>query len=706
MITNDRTDTMREVRRMAIFQDAINGVGDNTDAPPTRWWAAHGDTLWTAGVAGVAGVDASGVAFRSGDIVVHSHRLDTDSARATGGFAVYDLAGRTPMQAVLDEITKWENVTPQLSGTVDVPGRARLADPVTGRPLVMGWSEALANAASHPADTDDDIVRASLLEAGLEMGEQARTGPAVYLLEDNGIDLTVIEWSVDDQGRYTGYSFHHEQYDEDAASPQLVSIGHSDRPEHIPPQHWNDRQLLDASRRIFDQYQVWRNGQGGPMAADMPHHIARSDIARPGDKPLLQLGDGRTAPTWDELIDRTAVMLAAGRQPDIAPTPSPIPASDTTGQETQRQPDAAHRQLLDAWVANADARPYVLHARDGRDWDKMIVRLPANTTIDGRRLDGWALDCFMSAANKRQKSEGRDVQVRFRPGHRIELFQGRGRQRRSITIDDPAKLCEAIGTARTTPQTPPPTTAPQTPDPPQTPGLPDDMHQDAERLLDPANRPKAQPALDLVGFTAEHLWDRVDRLQTQLSGYAQDGRFDPALALKASRRIIDKAAVAFEHEHGNPHTRLVADTRFSLADRADAALLLLDNLLNHEQPTKENTMAHDTPKPTLPTDDTEAQIPQPGRSQPAGSHAQPDASNGTAGEEPATPTAAEETQDVERGSDTTVTTDSRQTPGRPKGDRKSFFANLRDRVGAALAAGGGRQTRPAPDHDRRHGRGI
>lgn len=700
-ITNEQTDAARETRRTAIFQDTINGVNDKP-AAPAKWWAANGDTLWTAGVAVSSGVDGSGIAFEPGDIVVHSHRLDADSTRTTGGFAIYDYAGKDPLQAVLDEIAKWEHVTPRLSGTVENPGRARLANPATGRPLAMGWSEALANAASHPDETDAAIVRASLLEAGLEMGEKARTGPAVYLLEENGIDLTVIEWSTDEQGRYDAYSFHHEQFDEFAPSPQLMTIGHSDRPEHITPQRMDDRQLMDASRQIFDRYQAWRNDQT-PLTKGLAHPVARSGIVRPGDRPLLQLTDGRTAPTWNELLDRTATALVAGKQPSN-PVLSPQPASIPTGPQPlshgttpQRQPSTARRQPRhdrwpNAWVPNEAAHTYTLHARDGRDWDKMVVRIPAGTTLDGRRLDGYALDCFMSAASKKQKSEGRDVNIRFRPGQSVELFQGRGSQRRSITIDDPAKLCAAISAARKTPGTR--TAKPAEPQP-QMPTMPDDMHAEAERLLDPANRDQAQPALDLVGFAAERQWNRIDRLQAQLAGYAQSGRFDPNLALKASRRIIDKAAISFEHEHGNPQAKRVADTRFAYADRTNAAVLLLDNLLS---PTREHTrnLERQTPPDEARTPQWQSRpYPNTGGTPTARQtreHAatrQPEAA-----EPPAEKAPRPKTESRERPEEKT------------RGDLKTFFAGLRSRVGAALSSNTERQERVSHDRERSHGHGL
>lgn len=556
-----------EPRRTAIWQDTINGVRSR-QTWPTRWWAAHGDTLWTAGVAMSEGVDGVGVAYQPGDIVVHKHRLDDDSTTTVGGFAVYGHDG-DPLTAVLDEIAKWEHVTPDRSGTVDRPGTARLTAPGTGRPLAMGWDEALATAAQHPEGAGPDEIRASLLEAGLETGDATRPGPAVWFLERNGIDLTIVEWGVDADGRYDSLAYRHIQFD-DEPGPHLVTIAHSDRRERVTPQRMDDDALLAASRAIFDRIALWRNSQGGPDTKALPHPVSRAGIIRHGERPLLDLGDGRTAPSWETLVDRTATRLIEGR-----PAPSIDAGTPQTAPRSAPWPNA--------WIAAADVHPYTLHARDGRDWNKMIVRLPAGTVVDGRRLDGFALDLFASEAAMRRQAAGLDVNVRLRPDRPIELFQGRGRGRRTVTVDDPARLCSAIRTARRA------RTDAKIPEPPtrQDAGKPapaNDLHEEAARLLDPGMRERYRASIDLVAFTADRSWNTVDRLQTQLHAHADAGTYDPGLALKAARRVIDRTAVAWEREHGNDGVRSVADTRFTAADRQAAALILLDVLVTGTRP--------------------------------------------------------------------------------------------------------------------------
>ena len=73
----------------------------------------------------------------------------------------------------------------------------------------------------------------------------------------------------------------------------------------------------------------------------------------------------------------------------------------------------------------------------------MIVGLPRGTAIDGQDLTGWATDMFMSGKNQKQKNEGRAVNLRFRPGTPVELFTGRGAERRTVQVD-PQTLVQAI----------------------------------------------------------------------------------------------------------------------------------------------------------------------------------------------------------------------------------------------------------------------
>lgn len=73
----------------------------------------------------------------------------------------------------------------------------------------------------------------------------------------------------------------------------------------------------------------------------------------------------------------------------------------------------------------------------------MIVGLPRGTAIDGQDLTGWATDMFMSGKNQKQKNEGRAVNLRFKPDTPVELFTGRGTERRTMQVD-PQTLVRAI----------------------------------------------------------------------------------------------------------------------------------------------------------------------------------------------------------------------------------------------------------------------
>lgn len=89
-------------------------------------------------------------------------------------------------------------------------------------------------------------------------------------------------------------------------------------------------------------------------------------------------------------------------------------------------------------------RPYTRHGRDGRDWNKMIIRLPQGTTVDGRHWDWWNIDRFMNPRQQQAHARGEDIMVTFKPGEQVELWRGKGPQRRAETIDATA-LCEAVG---------------------------------------------------------------------------------------------------------------------------------------------------------------------------------------------------------------------------------------------------------------------
>ena len=518
----------------AIFQDTINGTNDPTPWPVTMW-ASSGDTIWTAGTARTAGEDSVGMIYGPGDTIVHRNTIAGDTTRATESFAIRPADGQSPMDAMLAGIEQWNHRHPDRWDTVAEPGRYRMTDPTTGRPLPMGWSDSLAVAASAAGRLDPDLLQASLMQNAVEHEPR----PCVFFLEDNGYDLMVFSWHRNQQGLFDAMTFKHLQYDD--LSMQITTISHSeDMRESFPAKSMSDGELLTQSRVYRDEYQHWREQDGGSVAQGMTGRVMRSGLLKPGleQKPLLNLNDGRRAPDWDEFTDQAAISILQGRP--VSPTPAlpqqeqPAQSADpATETQTPAWTAAMAKQVWpNAWVANRLAHTYILRAKDGRDWPKMIVGLPRGTVIDGQDLTGWATDMFMSGKNQSQKNEGRAVNLRFRPGTPVELFTGRGAERRTVQVD-PQTLVQAIIDAQK-------------------------RSRDAEETLDTAS-------VELASKTVEESWPQISRMQGRFTEYQRAGTYKPAVAMKWARRLVDRTA---ETDEG----------RWTSRQRRQAAGLLIQEL--------------------------------------------------------------------------------------------------------------------------------
>lgn len=521
-------------KHAAIFQDTINGTNDPTPWPVTMW-ASSGDTIWTAGTARTAGEDSVGMIYDPGDTIVHRNTIAGDVTRATESFAIRPADGQSPMDTMLAGIEQWNHRHPDRWDTVATPGQYRMTDPTTGRQLPMGWSASLAAAASAAGRLDPDLLQASLMQNAVEHEPR----PCVFFLEDNGYDLMVFSWHRNQQGLFDAMSFKHLQYDD--LSMQVTTISHSeDMSEPFPAKTMSDGELLTQSRVYRDEYQHWREQDGGTVAQGMTGRVMRSGLLKPGleQKPLLNLNDGRRAPDWDEFTDQAAISILQG-QP-ISPTPAlpqqeqPERDTDPTAvTQTPARTAAATKQVWpNAWVANRLAHTYILHAKDGRDWPKMIVGLPRGTVIDGQDLTGWATDMFMSGKNQRQKNEGRAVNLRFKPDTPVELFTGRGTERRTMQVD-PQTLVQAIIDAQK-------------------------RNRDAEETLDTAS-------VKLASKTVEESWPQISRMQGRFTEYQRAGTYKPAVAMKWARRLVDRTA---ETDEG----------RWTSRQRRQAAGLLIQEL--------------------------------------------------------------------------------------------------------------------------------
>ena len=178
---------------------------------------------------------------------------------------------------------------------------------------------------------------------------------------------------------------------------------------------------------------------------------------------------------------------------------------------------------------------------------------------------------FMSAKNQRQKNEGRAVNLRFRPGTPVELFTGRGAERRTVQVD-PQTLVQAIIDAQK-------------------------RNRDAEETLDTAS-------VELASKTVEESWPQISRMQGRFTEYQRAGTYKPAVAMKWARRLVDRTA---ETDEG----------RWTNRQRRQAAGLLIQELAGTQEPTQDRdktasrpTVEQDaeatgTPRKTEPTTSTE-----------------------------------------------------------------------------------------------------
>lgn len=201
----------------------------------------------------------------------------------------------------------------------------------------------------------------------------------------------------------------------------------------------------------------------------------------------------------------------------------------------------------------------------------MIVGLPRGTAIDGQDLTGWATDMFMSGKNQKQKNEGRAVNLRFKPDTPVELFTGRGTERRTMHVD-PQTLVQAIIDAQK-------------------------RNRDAEETLDTAS-------VELASKTVEESWPQISRMQGRFTEYQRAGTYKPAVAMKWARRLVDRTAETDEE-------------RWTNRQRRQAAGLLIQELAGTQEPTQDrdktasrptveqDAEATDTPRKTEPTTSTE-----------------------------------------------------------------------------------------------------
>lgn len=347
-------------------------------------------------------------------------------------FVVHGADGLPVLDAAANGIARHDGVMRlDRSGTVSDPGHARVPVPGDGRLLDVGWTSARDRAWDVLMATSHDMLRLPLLKRAAERWQErvARTSPeavGVWCLEDNGIDLFVVEWTPDPanrdrSGELDRMEFRHYQYQDANPRHPCRLIAQSESPEHVRTavRGADDGALLSASLDLVETYEGVRDRNGG--LAPRRHRLVQHGVIRRDGAALLG-PDGTPVPDLRRIVaDETVRTLAAS-------------LSDASWPSVSLPRDFIH--------------PYTRRTADGREWEKMIVALPPGTRMDGRRLGGWMIDRFVTDAVRRDLASGDSVSIRFRPGTPIRLFRGRGRNRRTLTVGDPGRLCIAINAAQ------------------------------------------------------------------------------------------------------------------------------------------------------------------------------------------------------------------------------------------------------------------
>lgn len=118
--------------------------------------------------------------------------------------------------------------------------------------------------------------------------------------------------------------------------------------------------------------------------------------------------------------------------------------SDTAhNPQSDKGPRWAHMSFPPGFV-----HTYQITDRNGDEWVKALVTMPKGTYLNGVDVAYYNLDVFMSDRMLTQKANRQPVTVSIREDRQVELFHGRGDERRQILVMDPWALAAAVKRAR------------------------------------------------------------------------------------------------------------------------------------------------------------------------------------------------------------------------------------------------------------------
>ncbi|MBW3089208.1 hypothetical protein [Bifidobacterium miconisargentati] len=659
---------LRDIRRLAVYQDRINAVDWSGPSSPATAWAYSGDVLKTVSVASDEGPDSQGVWHMPGDPIVDTYRYEESehepALTPTGSSTIVGSPQSRAVGSLPDALTMGFSGDVNVSeGVVEKPGTVRLAM-ADGRPIPFGWAQAVRQAAIENKASDPDGTRIAVIQAAID----APSEPTVWFLENNGYDLHAVVWHRAAEGGYDRVARTHLQYQDAGDEPLLQTISRTEPTPIDVSQRMDTARMAWESRLIVDRYQLQRaQDAGNPAGLRTRIGYQQQGLLFPGEQArLIVAGTGKPADQWRDKVATAAALLLAQQPEHTIKKKGHTIMSDSMNSGEQllatlktdpgskagwnaEQLDAAltaastevnelgdrmeelayeirqaergeggtvedaqqrfytvqdeHRAARDrqwdiqqelfkrtganpsrtqngsagatgrtrgqakSWakvnVPNKLVHVFQQHGKDGKTWQKISVRIPSGTTINGVPLDGFNLDQFASKRVLEAKANGRDVTVAFPPDKPIELWKGKGANRETFRIDNPWDLCKAVKASR-------------------------EAFLNAAKIRGLAAKGRLEPVspagepthgareLALCLNNDADLYPQIQRTAERLARYYVDGQYDPDKAVKAFRHIADQEAIQYERQFGNKDAQRIGDvTSFTMADRTMAAALVL-----------------------------------------------------------------------------------------------------------------------------------
>lgn len=103
-------------------------------------------------------------------------------------------------------------------------------------------------------------------------------------------------------------------------------------------------------------------------------------------------------------------------------------------EQTTRDRETSRKPWPHLKFPNKFVHTYTVTDERGRTWDKAICTVPPNTRVNGTDVGGFALDAFMRDFHMEAKTLGRPVVLMLDPEKPVELFKGKGGERRTRIV--------------------------------------------------------------------------------------------------------------------------------------------------------------------------------------------------------------------------------------------------------------------------------